>query len=36
MGRKKLLDCAKSLVTKFQLKLAESNEILLKIYFCDD
>jgi len=37
MGRKKLLDSAKSLVTKFQLKSAKSTEILLTIYyFCDD
>jgi len=37
MGCKKLLDSAKSLVTKFQLKSAKSSEILLKVcYFCDD
>jgi len=34
---KKLLDSAKSLVTKFQLKSAKSSEILLKIrYFEHD
>jgi len=37
MGHKKLLDSAKSLVTKFRLKSAKSSEILLKIcYFCDN
>jgi len=37
MGREKLLDSAKSLVTKFQLKSAKRSEILLKIcYICDD